>query len=200
MCVCIPFVMLWTAHKHIDIYFNFFFLPDVNECAEGTNNCNQECMNTPGSYECSCRPGYTLDTNMRDCIGKGRHSHRWDYCDFRILLQMWTSVRLLTTCAGRSASIPLGLSHAAVTVVMSWTSLMAGLATVSDIATQPIRMSVTSLKCFHLAEIHECNQASHLCEQVCTNTNGSYQCSCNSGYSLSINRFSCSSKLMTMWN
>lgn len=34
---------------------------DVNECTNGTAQCsaNAICTNTPGSYTCTCRPGYT---------------------------------------------------------------------------------------------------------------------------------------------
>ncbi len=31
---------------------------DIDECAEGTDQCDQECENTPGGYTCSCREGY----------------------------------------------------------------------------------------------------------------------------------------------
>ena len=44
------------------------------------------------------------------------------------------------------------------------------------------------------SEIHECNDGTHLCEHICTNTAGSYRCSCNSGYTLSNNGFSCNGR------
>lgn len=34
---------------------------DVNECAVKPSPCLQECTNTNGSFQCYCRPGYTLD-------------------------------------------------------------------------------------------------------------------------------------------
>ena len=39
-------------------------------------------------------------------------------------------------------------------------------------------------------DINECNEGSN-CDQLCTNTNGSYYCSCNEGYSLMDNGKSC---------
>ncbi len=36
-----------------------FVCADIDECST-TNNCQQLCTNTPGSYTCSCRTGYTL--------------------------------------------------------------------------------------------------------------------------------------------
>jgi len=34
---------------------------DVDECATGTHQCEQTCMNTFGTYVCSCRDGYQQD-------------------------------------------------------------------------------------------------------------------------------------------
>ena len=39
-------------------------------------------------------------------------------------------------------------------------------------------------------DINECNESSK-CDHLCTNTNGSYYCSCNEGYSLMDNGKSC---------
>ena len=35
---------------------------DVNECTENLAFCDHDCTNKPGSYECSCYPGYDLYT------------------------------------------------------------------------------------------------------------------------------------------
>ena len=47
-------------HKHTDI----------DECAEETSQCSQECSNTIGSFICSCVDGYTLDIDGRKCNGR----------------------------------------------------------------------------------------------------------------------------------
>ena len=35
---------------------------DIDECSTGVHNCiqNQQCVNTPGDYECECISGYRL--------------------------------------------------------------------------------------------------------------------------------------------
>lgn len=43
------------------------FLTDIDECSEGTSNCAQECTNTAGSFECSCREGYLLASDKHSC-------------------------------------------------------------------------------------------------------------------------------------
>ncbi|KAL9953464.1 hypothetical protein ACROYT_G040886 [Oculina patagonica] len=46
---------------------------DIDECAEGTHSCdaNAECINTKGSYNCTCKPGY---------LGDGRKCEDVDEC------------------------------------------------------------------------------------------------------------------------
>ena len=36
---------------------------DVDECTDNTDNCDTSanCTNTPGSFTCTCDPGYTWD-------------------------------------------------------------------------------------------------------------------------------------------
>ena len=42
---------------------------DDNECDHLNGGCTHECTNTYGSYECSCRTGYSLQPNRHDCEG-----------------------------------------------------------------------------------------------------------------------------------
>ena len=45
---------------------------DNNECTMGTDNCEQNCTNTVGSYNCSCNTGYNLTGNAtRICQSNG---------------------------------------------------------------------------------------------------------------------------------
>ena len=48
------------------------FSPDIDECEEQTDGCADEmvaeCINTVGSYDCSCRMGFT--GNGMTCTGK----------------------------------------------------------------------------------------------------------------------------------
>ncbi|WOG96032.1 hypothetical protein DCAR_0415362 [Daucus carota subsp. sativus] len=47
---------------------------DINECEE-RNSCEHDCINTPGNYSCSCRPGYYADVDeFGKCIPKSSKS------------------------------------------------------------------------------------------------------------------------------
>lgn len=41
---------------------------DINECV-GAHGCQHTCVNTRGSFYCSCRSGYTLSSDLKTCIG-----------------------------------------------------------------------------------------------------------------------------------
>ena len=45
---------------------------DKDECSKDNGGCQQDCVNTFGSYECQCRSGFVLHDNKHDCKeGKG---------------------------------------------------------------------------------------------------------------------------------
>ena len=49
---------------------NSIFLTDVDECMENIDMCHlfATCSNIPGSYNCTCNPGYSGD-GFTDCTG-----------------------------------------------------------------------------------------------------------------------------------
>ncbi len=53
---------------------------------------------------------------------------------------------------------------------------------------------VLSIRCPFLSDINECTEENGGCNQTCTNSIGSYQCSCRSGYLLSQDGRGCDSK------
>ena len=65
-------LLLLSATELMDSLFWMFI--DFDECASDDHDCdvNAACQNTPGSYTCSCKAGYT--GNGRTCVsGKKRH-------------------------------------------------------------------------------------------------------------------------------
>lgn len=45
--------------------------PDIDECRLNNGGCDHICRNTVGSFECSCKKGYKLLINERNCQGEG---------------------------------------------------------------------------------------------------------------------------------
>ena len=42
---------------------------DIDECSEGIFGCSQGCINSVGSYFCTCQTGYYLDSDNTTCLG-----------------------------------------------------------------------------------------------------------------------------------
>lgn len=40
---------------------------DIDECSLATTPCDQECTNLNGSFQCTCRPGYSLKEDKTAC-------------------------------------------------------------------------------------------------------------------------------------
>ena len=53
-------------YARVGSHYNF---ADADECAAGTDTCDQICLNTMGSYTCSCNTGYTLNSDRTTCDG-----------------------------------------------------------------------------------------------------------------------------------
>ena len=65
-------VLLDKHTNSIHYHYNFVchFTSDVNECNDNNGDCEHTCINSEGSYSCSCNSGYSLDSNERYCSGK----------------------------------------------------------------------------------------------------------------------------------
>lgn len=49
-----------------------FFCQDIDECDSSANPCSQVCVNTIGSFNCSCQDGYMLLDDGFSCEGASR--------------------------------------------------------------------------------------------------------------------------------
>ena len=58
----------YTCDITINCALNYLIL-DIDECRTGEHNCQQLCNNLPGTYNCSCNTGFTLNYDSRTCRG-----------------------------------------------------------------------------------------------------------------------------------
>ena len=65
-CVCIQ--------KKSEIIFCYSGL-DINECTEVMDDCTHRCVNTKGSYYCTCHSGYELRKDNITCSGELMSNH-----------------------------------------------------------------------------------------------------------------------------
>ena len=49
-----------------------FILADIDECAMAKDDCAHNCTNTIGGFNCSCRDGYELEEDGKNCTGELR--------------------------------------------------------------------------------------------------------------------------------
>lgn len=62
---------------HTDLNFCHFFA--VNECLSENGGCDQMCEDTPLSFNCHCRNGFSLNTNGQSCDGNNSYSRKYRY-------------------------------------------------------------------------------------------------------------------------
>ena len=67
--IIIIYIVTLTKIIFYRILVQYCYYADINECSEESHNCDQTCSNTVGSFTCSCRSGYTLDSDGRRCNG-----------------------------------------------------------------------------------------------------------------------------------
>lgn len=65
---------MWAAFLHWWYYsmIDMCWLTDIDECTIDRAVCHQTCINLPGSYTCTCLPGFVTTANG-SCIGKNDH-------------------------------------------------------------------------------------------------------------------------------
>ena len=62
------------------------YCTDINECDMENGDCDQVCMNTMGSFTCSCMMGYEINDDGMTCDGKQYRQYTQrilTYCRYR---------------------------------------------------------------------------------------------------------------------
>ena len=161
---------------------------DIDECAEGTDRCDQNCHNTIGSYICSCNTGYSLNADGFACDGKLDQnclSHKL------IASKLSTNSPDIDECADDID----GCDHVCNNDVGSYRcSCNVGYRLDPDLhgCNGKRQILIPEDYVVHIiTDIDECAEGTGQCVHNCHNTIGSYTCSCNTGYRLNADGFTC---------
>ncbi|XP_078703823.1 uncharacterized protein LOC144928916 isoform X2 [Branchiostoma floridae x Branchiostoma belcheri] len=163
---------------------------DIDECSNNDGGCDHTCENTPGSYTCSCHPGYQL-SGLQQCVdfdecfsspcqNGGTCQNLFDEyrCDCHA---GWSGVNCqedIDECLTNGGRGPCD---------QTCTNLPGSYRCSCPLGYQ---VDVDSVSC---TDMDECvtNEGRGPCDQTCTNQYGSYHCSCQAGYQLVSDGFSC---------
>uniref|UniRef100_A0A8C5QBV6 Hemicentin 2 n=1 Tax=Leptobrachium leishanense TaxID=445787 RepID=A0A8C5QBV6_9ANUR len=145
---------------------------DVNECQQVPKPCAYQCQNMAGSYKCLCPPGKQLLADGRSCAGIEQLRHN-------------------STSGHTGAQLETALNNGRIhgNNIYSWLSFSqnGNLVGQSNTARCPAGFMRRNGIC---TDIDECLQRNP-CQHECRNTEGSYQCTCPSGYRLLPNNRNC---------
>jgi fibulin 1/2 len=166
---------------------------DINECYNSTSNdCDQICLNTEGSYECHCYSGYRL-YNGTYCEDINECTETYNDCH-----QICVNVPGSYNCSCKEGLVlndTSGLCEAEVPCIgYTPSSMLLGCANNSDVMEYycvrfgySLRVINERLHQYECLDINECNVSLQFspCEHKCENTLGSFICTCNEGYEIS---------------
>ncbi|XP_055863669.1 latent-transforming growth factor beta-binding protein 4-like [Biomphalaria glabrata] len=139
---------------------------DIDECEEYTYRCSDICINTIGSYRCACGPGYIPDADNITCLDVDE-CHNIT-CGHRCVNTIGSYV-----CQCDEGFILDTLNISACNDVDECLEASQSCNQTCDVAPDS---NISACQ----VNVQDCK----LCDHLCLNTNGSYLCTCQTGYGL----------------
>ncbi|WAR27354.1 MLP-like protein [Mya arenaria] len=166
---------------------------DVDECALNAVNCTlpyTQCVNAPGSASCQCKTGYTAEgtsdecLDIDECIKISTHD-----CE-----QFCNNTDGSYECSCRHGFLQNGGSCTAENVCTDDERIRCPQNATCAVTNGNV--TCTCLKGSHLIngscdDINECQQETDACTHQCLNKYGGYVCSCDMGFQLLSDGFTC---------
>ncbi|XP_060570647.1 fibrillin-2-like isoform X2 [Ruditapes philippinarum] len=160
---------------------------DVDECSEKTTECEHICVNTEGSFECSCYTGYRVSTrNTSKCNDVNECEEALDNCSHLCVnnpggfsCQCHDGYKLQddgSTCTA-DRGVCNNSSESKCANTGGCTLEANGIA--KCFCDRGLELDANGVAC---NDIDECAQ--NVCPQLCTNNHGNFTCSCFTGYYL----------------
>ncbi|PVD36008.1 hypothetical protein C0Q70_02978 [Pomacea canaliculata] len=170
----------------------------VNECTNSLDHCEMLCENTYGSYFCYCKQGYRLNNDNRTCSDINECTEHSDNCP-----QTCHNIDGGYRCACEDGYIyDDATNKCKIDPTVQNVCRISSCSKYCRVKQDPsTNSSIPECFCDRGYELDskdnqtckdhdECNDS--LCTQLCTNTDGSFSCSCNRGYTLNDDGRTCS--------
>ncbi|XP_016956087.1 uncharacterized protein LOC108028666 isoform X2 [Drosophila biarmipes] len=158
---------------------------DVDECLVDNGGCQQVCRNSPGSFTCACERGYELGRDKRSC-------HDVDECAG--IFSGGCSHECINKAGTYECACPLGytLKEDGRTCRPVLVGCPPGTKRSSE-GCAPIKCEAGFAVGLddECEDIDECLKNNGGCSHRCTNSEGSFKCSCPPGYELDTDEMTC---------
>uniref|UniRef100_A0A663MES8 Multiple EGF like domains 6 n=1 Tax=Athene cunicularia TaxID=194338 RepID=A0A663MES8_ATHCN len=150
---------------------------DVDECAVVNGGCQQDCVNTHGSFHCQCQVGYRLHTDGRTCIAINSCSVNKGGCEQECVQLSEDHYK----CQCQSG-YQLKRDGKSCEVIDPCTSGNEGCSQICQ-----NERGIAKCRCHpghYLSADKKCAEGRARCAHRCVNTLGSFTCVCNPGFEL----------------
>ena len=161
---------------------------NVNECATNNGGCAHICTDTEGSFICSCNSGFELASNGLSCNGEeGSNLYKCSEC--RGYISQWADSLMWRWC-NDGVICQCCLGNRELLCIMFYVQCKSNLLYGYCVAVS------FSTWFFSPPDINECSTNNGGCAHNCVNTQGSFTCSCRSGFQLASDGISCNGKAL----